>query len=81
MIEYGDTIDPNVSSPLSPLSGSNVPAWISMLPSDVQAEIAAAVAVPTDTTTNDTFDGTGGADFFEGGPEPTISRNRVTTSH
>ncbi len=64
VIEYGDTIDPDVASPLS---GSDVPAWINSLPTDVRQELAQELSVATDTTTNDTFAGTGGADFFEGG--------------
>jgi hypothetical protein len=67
VIDYGNTIDPAVASPLSPLSGPNVPAWVSALPATIQQEIAAEVSTPTDTTTSDTFAGTGGLDFFEGG--------------
>jgi hypothetical protein len=66
VIEFGNTIDPTVDSPLSPFSGSNVPAWLAALPS-VLGQIAPYLGTPTDTTTDDTFSGDGGADFFEGG--------------
>jgi uncharacterized repeat protein (TIGR03803 family) len=63
-LEFGNTIDPNVTSPLT---GGTAPAWIDNLPPNIQSEITAEIIATSDTTTTDALTGPGGDDFLEGG--------------